>query len=80
MQKPRFEQNRSQPYYARFYENVKRCSFAKREVKSGDEGISGKTAEKFKQLFPKSKLLLVGKNGIPYETFMKAELGDIIAG
>ena len=48
------------------------------EVKSGDEGLSGKTAMKFAECFPKAKLTLVGKHGIPYETFMKMELGDII--
>jgi len=50
------------------------------EVKSGDEGISEKAAEKFKARFSKTKLLLVGKHGIPYESFMKAGLEDLVAG
>ena len=49
------------------------------EVKSGDEGIPQKAAERFTAHFPAAKLILVGKNGIPYETFMKADLGDIIS-
>ena len=48
------------------------------EVKSGDEGLSEKAAKKFTDCFPSSKLLLVGKHGIPYETFMKASLSDLI--
>ena len=54
------------------------------EVKSGDEGISEKAAEKFKARFSFSKtptkLLLVGKHGIPYESFMKTGLEDLVAG
>ena len=49
------------------------------EVKSGDESIPKKPAEKFAELFPKSSLLLIGRHGIPYETFMKAELADIFS-
>ena len=48
------------------------------EVKSGDEGISTKTAEKFAECFPNADLLLVGKHGIPYDVFMKTELSDIV--
>ena len=47
------------------------------EAKSGDESISEKVSEKFKNLFPKAKLILVGKHGIPYETFMKATLKEL---
>jgi hypothetical protein len=48
------------------------------EVKSGDEGITEKSAMKFSERFPTAKLILVGKHGIPYETFMQAELSDIL--
>jgi len=48
------------------------------EVKSGEAGLSEKTAVRFKESFPGSKLLLVGKNGIAYETFMETELSDIV--
>jgi len=48
------------------------------EVKSNDEGISEKSASKFAERFPGAKLLLVGKYGIPFEVFMKAELADIL--
>lgn len=49
------------------------------EVKSGDEGIPKKTAESFFARFPGAKLLLVGKHGISYETFMSADLRDVIS-
>ncbi|MCL1982168.1 MAG: ATP-binding protein [Clostridiales bacterium] len=49
------------------------------EVKSGDESISKKAAEAFAERFPKAKLILIGKHGIPYEVFMKAKLGDIVS-
>jgi predicted AAA+ superfamily ATPase len=48
------------------------------EVKSGDESISEKTTEKFIRQFPNAKLILVGKYGIPYETFVKTELCDLV--
>ena len=47
------------------------------EVKSGDSGLSGKAAGKFKERFPNAKLILVGKHGIPYEVFMKTELSTL---
>ena len=50
------------------------------EVKSGDESISNKVTQSFTARFPKAQLVLVGKHGIPYETFMKAELADVISG
>ena len=49
------------------------------EIKSGDESIPEKTTEKFKEFFPHAKLLLIGKHGIPYDSFMNSELKDIIA-
>ena len=48
------------------------------EVKSGDGGISQKTAGRFLERFPKAKLLLIGKNGIPYEVFMKADIKEFV--
>jgi len=48
------------------------------EVKSGDEFISSKSREKFLRMFPDAKLLLIGKNGIPFETFMNATLMDVM--
>jgi len=48
------------------------------EVKSGDESISKKATENFARRFPNAKVILVGKHGIPYEVFMKTELGDLI--
>ncbi|MCL2768396.1 MAG: DUF4143 domain-containing protein, partial [Synergistaceae bacterium] len=48
------------------------------EVKSGEENISKKAAEKFAERFPNAKLILVGKHGIPYEIFMKTDLYDLI--
>jgi predicted AAA+ superfamily ATPase len=50
------------------------------EVKSGDEGTSKKTSEIFARRFPDAKLILVGRHGVPYETFMKAELADVVTG
>ena len=47
------------------------------EVKSGDAGIPGKAAMKFKERFPKANLILVGKQGIPYEVFMKTDIGTL---
>jgi len=47
------------------------------EAKSGDEGISQKVQEKFEKCFPGAKIILVGKNGLPYETFMSAELSEL---
>ena len=47
------------------------------EVKSGYAGIPQKAVEKFKERFPKSKVILVGKNGLPYEVFMKTEIADL---
>ncbi|MDR2599439.1 MAG: DUF4143 domain-containing protein, partial [Oscillospiraceae bacterium] len=47
------------------------------EVKSGDESISDKTVNRFKERFPGAELLLIGKHGIPYEVFMKADLRDM---
>ena len=47
------------------------------EVKSGDEGIPKKPADKFLSLFPDAKLILVGRHGIPYDVFMKAEIKDL---
>ena len=47
------------------------------EVKSGDAGIPEKTAGRFKERFPKSNLILVGKHGIPYEVFLKTELSEL---
>jgi len=48
------------------------------EVKSGNANIPEKAIKKFKKRFPDSKLILVGKYGIPYEIFMKTTLNDII--
>jgi predicted AAA+ superfamily ATPase len=48
------------------------------EVKSGDEGIPNKVVARFKQRYPDSKLLLVGKHGIPLEILFKTQLEDII--
>ena len=47
------------------------------EVKSGDEGIPVKVAEKFNACFPNGKLILVGRHGLRYDEFMKAELPEI---
>ena len=47
------------------------------EVKSGDGGMSETASKKFEERFPGSKLILVGKHGIPYEVFMKADLNDL---
>jgi len=47
------------------------------EVKSGDDGLSKKTSEIFSARFPGAKLILVGRHGVPYEVFMKADLDDI---
>jgi predicted AAA+ superfamily ATPase len=49
------------------------------EAKSGDASISEKSRAGFLKRFPKAKLVLVGRHGIPYEAFMKAELADLIA-
>ena len=49
------------------------------EVKSGDAGIPEKSMGKFDERFPKAKVMLVGKHGLPYEVFMKTELRDLIA-
>ena len=48
------------------------------EVKSGDAGIPSHAAQKFKERFPKSEIVLVGKHGIPYDIFMKTELSDFV--
>lgn len=50
------------------------------EVKSGDDGITKRTSGMFAERFPGSKLILVGKQGIPYEVFMKMELDDLVSG
>ena len=47
------------------------------EIKSGESGMPGKSAIKFKELFPKAKLILVGKQGIPYEVFMKTDINTL---
>ena len=47
------------------------------EVKSGESGIPGKAAMKFKERFPEAKLILVGKYGIPYEIFMKTDINNL---
>ena len=49
------------------------------EAKSGDAGIPERSAAKFIERFPNAKLVLVGKFGIPYETFVKTELSDLVA-
>jgi predicted AAA+ superfamily ATPase len=49
------------------------------EVKSGDESISEKNAAKFQAKFPKARLILVGRHGIPYDVFMNTELPDLFA-
>jgi predicted AAA+ superfamily ATPase len=49
------------------------------EVKSGDESISEKNATKFRAKFPKARLILVGRYGIPYDIFMNMELPDLFA-
>ena len=49
------------------------------EVKSGDEGISAKASDLFMRRFPEAKLVLVGKHGIPYETFMNTEIDELIS-
>ena len=49
------------------------------EVKSGDSGLPNKTAASFAARFPDAKLILVGRHGIPYETFVNAELGELFA-
>ena len=49
------------------------------EVKSGDAGMSAKAADKFKARFPQAKVLLVGRHGIPFDVFVKTELGDLAA-
>ena len=48
------------------------------EVKSGDASIAEKSAERFKERYPDSKIILVGRHGLPYEVFMKAALTDLI--
>ena len=48
------------------------------EVKSGDDGLSTKAADKFISCFPNAKLILVGKHGIPYELFMQTEISDLL--
>jgi len=50
------------------------------EVKSGAESISEKAAAGFNSRFPKAKLILVGRQGIPFEVFMKTELPELFAG
>ena len=47
------------------------------EVKSGDEGISHKTFMKIGSVFPNARLILVGKNGIKYDVFMRCNLDDL---
>ena len=47
------------------------------EVKSGYASIPQNTVERFKNRFPDSKLVLVGKHGLPYEAFMKTQLIDL---
>ena len=49
------------------------------EVKSGDEGLSEKASRKFKENFPSAKLILVGKHGIPYESFMRTGIRELFA-
>jgi len=49
------------------------------EVKSGDESIPVMASAKFKERFPDAKLILVGRHGIPYETFMQTDLPDLIS-
>ena len=49
------------------------------EVKSGDANIPEVALSRFRDRFPKSKVALVGKHGIPYEVFMRAELSDLIS-
>jgi predicted AAA+ superfamily ATPase len=48
------------------------------ELKSGNDGISQRAADRFLGCFNNAKLLLVGKQGIPHETFMKADLREFI--
>lgn len=48
------------------------------EVKYGDESIPEKTERRFRERFPEAKLILVGKYGIPYDIFMKAELTELL--
>ena len=50
------------------------------EVKGGYESISEKAAAGFVARFPKAKLILVGRYGIPFEVFMKTELPELFAG
>jgi predicted AAA+ superfamily ATPase len=49
------------------------------EVKRGDESIPEATRTAFLNTFPDARLLLVGRHGIPYETFMNARLEDWVA-
>ena len=48
------------------------------EVKSGDSGIPEKAAKKFKDRYPNSKLILVGKQGISHELFLKTKISDLL--
>ena len=47
------------------------------EVKSGYAGIAQNAVAKFKECFPKASVILVGKNGLPYEVLMKTEITDL---
>ena len=49
------------------------------EVKSGSASIAERARSSFKDRFPKSKAVLIGKYGIPYDVFMRAELSDLIS-
>jgi len=48
------------------------------EVKSGNEGIPEKAVKLFKQRYPESKLILIGKHGIPVELLLKSTLSELL--
>jgi len=47
------------------------------EVKSTGDMLSAKNKDAFRRHYPSAALLLVGENGLPYESFMQADLSDL---